>query len=230
MRTIHCILAPFLFAVVACNSPTTGDQGQLEFTPVNCGNPLLGCAFSAGLALGSTTDVEVRATDGRSLDGVMLGGTSTVMVGPRRDLDGVPTWSVTAVGGGGVTLSATDASGAELDSTSFTIYVPQRLGLAKIAGEATGPATEAGVDEAWTVPAGQLVSFQVVPFNGEYRMIGRLAFEIAYPVGSPLPATEQSTSDPDTGYLYVQPPAGDHAFSFLQVGDDLTLDVMLHAQ
>lgn len=229
MRTITCIVAPFTLAALACNTPTTGEQGELSFTPTRCGNPLLNCSFAAGLATGGAIDVQITSVGGASLDGVTVESSNHVTVEDIADADGVPTWSVTAQTAGGAELRVRDAQGGLLDSLTFSVYAPERLGLLKLVGTATGPATEAGADEAWTVPAGQLVSFQVIPIAGAYRMMGRLSYTISG--SAAVLDTEQSTSDRASGYLYVQPPAGDHLLLFSRdVVDGLDLAVSLHAE
>jgi hypothetical protein len=225
MRTITCIVAPFTLAALACNSPTTGDQGALTFTPTRCGNPLLGCDFASGLATGAAIDVQVHAVDGSPIDGLVLESSANLTIEDVADPDGIPTWSVTATTPGSGMLRGVDAQGGVLDALGFAVHDAERLGFHKLVGTATGPATEAGVDEAWTVPAGQLVSFQVVPFAGEDRLMGRLRYGMTGNLE--LLATLQSGADTASGYLYVQPPAGDHQVIF--DNGTLTLSARLHA-
>jgi hypothetical protein len=231
MRPIAIIVSPILLAA-ACNTSTTGDEHQLEFTPVNCGNALLGCDLAAGLVAGGEVDVEVRGLGGVSTDGLTLTSTTpsvaevTAVAGAQ-----VPTWSVRGLAPGVVDLSALDSGGLEVDTVHFTVGAAERLSLVKLAGTATGPDDEAGADEAWQVTAGALVSFQAVPMKADYRLIGRLPYTFTASAGTTLLETEQSTSDRPKGYLYVQPAAGDYTFTFaLTATPAVGVDVALHAR
>lgn len=232
MRTIACIVSPIaLVAVIACNTPSSGENDRLEFTPTECGNPLLGCDLGSGVVVGGSLEVEVRGVGAVTTDGVTLvSATPTVLAVVDIADVGVPTWELRAVAAGTATLSAVDAGGVEVDTLTFTVAAPERLAMVKLAGNATGPTDEAGVDEAWQVDAGGLVSFQAAPMRGSARLIGRLDYTLTVPPGSTLLETEQSNSDPTIGYLYVQPAAGDYTFTFSAGNPALSVDVALHAR
>jgi hypothetical protein len=233
MRTIACIVAPFaLAATTACNTSTTGDQNRLQFTPINCGNPLLGCDLASGLIVGGELDLEVRGLEGISTDGLTLSTSTTATVVVLEVLDApVRTFSLRGLSPGTARLEAHDANGDDVDSLTFNVADADRLALHKIAGEATGPTAETGVDEAWAVDADALVSFQAVAMKEDYWLIGRLAFLFSEPTGNSVLTTEQSSSDRPSGYLYVQPPAGDYRFAFTIDGNPaFSVDVALHAR
>lgn len=236
MRTItgivSSIAASISLGAAACNAGSTGDSDRLSFTPAACGNALLGCDFSDGVALWADLSVKLAGLDGTSVDGLNLrsGDPAVLAVTDIAD-DGAPTWELHGASAGVATLEAVDGAGVVIDSIDITVKAPQRLGLVELAGDAVGPTAETGVDEAWTAPAGQLVSFQAVPLYDDDRLIGRLTYMFVIPGSSTLLDTEQSSSDRPAGYLYVQPPAGDYPFTIELAADAGTVrSVMLHAR
>lgn len=226
-------LATLAAAAAGCNTPSEGAQGQLLFTPINCGNPLLGCDFADGVVEGGLLEVQITGQGGVATAGLDLASTdpTVLAVSPTGDVNGRPTWQLHGAGAGVATLAALDDLGTEIDFVAITVIAPERLGLVNLVGDAVGPTVETGVDEAWTVNAGQLVSFQAVPRAAGNQLIGRLDHVVVLPQGSTLLDTEQSSSDRPGGYLYVQPPTGDYPFTFEVDGSpDVAVDVMLHAR
>ena len=148
-------------------------------------------------------DVTVVVPD--ALDVEVLGRTELA----RADAGPDDTYSATAIADPfafDATLVARDPGGAQVDTLTVSVHDIDHLTLKKLAGTATGPTAETGVDEAWEVTAGGLVSFQVVPIKGEYEMIGRLSHTFTFPTGSTLLDTEQSWLQlPDGHYERFDP-------------------------
>jgi len=231
-RIVSSIAASIALASAGCNAGSTGDSDQLTFTPASCGNALLGCDLADGVVLWGDLSVKLAGVGGVSVDGLTLRSDdpSVLAVSDIVD-DGAPTWGLHGAAAGVATLEAVDGAGTVIDSIDVSVKAAQRLGLVKLAGDAEGPTPEAGADEAWTVPAGQLVSFQVVPMYGDDRLIGRLAYMFVLAGTSTLLDTEQSSSDRPAGYLYVQPAAGDYPFTVQLAADVGTArTVVLHAR
>ncbi len=221
-----------LFAIAACNAAQQGANDRVLFTPRACGNPLLDCTFDRPVAHGGFLEVQIRGVDGASVTGLDVASSNPGILSVIRapEVGGVPSWQLHGATVGAVTLRATDA-GAEVDFIDVSVVAPTRLGLVKIAGTAVGPTDEDGVDQAWTVTADQLVSFQVLPYATNTHLMGRLDYATELPAGSTLLATEQSSSDRTQGYLYVQPPAGDYPFSFALAADStIAVDAVIHAR
>jgi len=182
---------------------------------------------------GGTLEVQITGQDGTSTAGLDLASTapSILSVAKIADQDGRPTWELHGGAAGVATLAALDNAGTEIDFVGITVMAADRLSLVNLVGDAVGPVPETGYDEGWGINAGQLVSFQAVPRAGGNQPIGRLAYVAVLPQGSTLLDTEQTASDRPSGYLYVQPPAGDYPVT-MEVADDPTLavDAVLHAR
>jgi len=220
--------------LAACNTSQPGETGLVLFTPRDCGNPLLGCDFVRPVATGASLNVQIMGNGGTSTAGFDLESNNPEILAVTKiaDVDGRPTWALAGGRAGSVYLAAVDEAGAQVDFIDVTVRRPTRLGLVKVAGEAVGPTNEDGVDQAWTVNADAPVSFQALPHDGTTQLMGILDYVLVVPQGSTLLASEQSSSDRATGYLYVQPPAGDYPFTFELAAPDsaVAVDAILHAR
>ncbi len=213
-------------ALAACNEGRTGANNVIEFTPLNCGNLLLGCNFDSSLGLWAETDVQIAGIDGFPTAGIDLASRDPAVLAVTKVADqaGRPTWSLHGAGPGVTTLSAIDASGAEVDFTEIAVRKADRLALTRVLGDAVGPTIENGA-EVWTVNAEQPVSFQArMIVDQSAELIGRIDYTVTVTQGSRLLDSEIGGSDRPKGYLYVSPPAGVYPFSF-ELGVDPTVKV-----
>jgi hypothetical protein len=222
-----------LAALAACNEGRTGANNLVEFTPLNCGNALLGCSFDSSLALWADTDVQIAGIDGFSTAGIDLASAdpSVLTVVKIADVAGRPTWKLHGAGEGVARLAAVDTGGSEADFTEVAVRKASRLTMEKVLGEAVGPTLEGGA-ETFTVNAEQEVSLQArMVVDASAELIGRLEYTVVVPVGSRLLDAEISGSDRPAGYLYVRPPAGIYPFTFeLAVDPTVKVDAVLKAQ
>ncbi len=229
--TTVCSLA--MLALAACNESRPGANNLIDFTPLECGNLLLGCTFDKSLALWANTDVQIAGIDGYPTAGLTLVSRdpSVLTVNAIPDVGGRPTWDLHAAGEGVATLAAVDADDNEIDFTEVAVRQAQRLSLVRVLGNAVGP-TQVGAVQEWTVTAEQPVSFQARMIVDESaELIGRIGYTTTFPEGSRLLASEIGGSDREKGYLYVSPPAGVHTFSFeLAVAPDVKIEAALRAQ
>ncbi|MCE9575465.1 MAG: hypothetical protein K8W52_20095 [Deltaproteobacteria bacterium] len=229
------LLAPLMAA--GCNVSSTGNQGNITFTPSNCGDPT-GCDLGDAIALWGTVDVQIARTSGGSITGLALESRDPTVASVESiaSIQGLPAWRVTgadagATGAGAtVDLAVIDTAAAEVDAVPITIKAADHLGFAKFVGTATGPAAADGYDESWTVPANQLVGFQARARLGTEDLEGRFLYDVvADPAG--LMTHEPQGADHATGYINVQPPAGDYPLTLaLHVNPTSQLKVLIHAQ
>jgi hypothetical protein len=232
MRSLPCILLG-LATLAACNESRTGANNNVSFTPLDCGNELIGCSFDSSLGLWSDTDVQIAGIDGFSTAGLDLASDdpSVLLVQRLPDEGGRPTWGLHGAGEGVARLVAIDGNGDEADFTEVAVRAATKLSLTKVLGDAVGPTPE-GNAQKWAVNAEQPVSFQARMLVDESaELIGRAAYTVTVPVGSRLLDSEVNGSDREKGYLYVSPPAGVYPFSFeLAVAPTVKVDVIIEAR
>lgn len=226
-------LAALTLALAACNQGRTGANDLIEFTPLECGNLLLGCDFDQSLALWADTYVQIAGVDDYPTAGLDLASRdpAVLVVSRVADVGGRPTWNLHGAGAGVAQLAAVDTGGAEIDFTEVAVRQAARLSLVRVLGDAVGP-TVNGTTEEWTVNAGQPVSLQArMIVDQSAVLMGRIGYTVTVPAGSRLLDSELGGSDRDKGYLYVQPPAGSYPFSFeLAVDPTIKVDALLKAQ
>ncbi len=227
------LLAPL---IAACNVSSTGNQGNITFTPSNCGDPT-GCDLGDAIALWGTVDVQIARTTGGSISGLALESRDPTIASVEAiaPIQGLPAWRVTGADAGPtgsgavVDLAVVDTTATEIDAVGITVRATDNLGLAKFVGTATGPAAADGYDESWQVPANQLVGFQTRARNGNEDLEGRFLYDVvADPAG--LMAHEPQGADHTTGYINVQPPAGDYPLTLaLHADPAMQLKVLIRA-
>jgi hypothetical protein len=219
-------------SLAACNEGREGANGRVEFTPLNCGNALLGCSFDRSLALWADADVQIAGIDGFSTAGLDLRSDDPGVLAVQKlpDQGGRPTWGLHGAGEGVARLQAFDGSGT-VDFTEIAVRPAARLTLEKVLGNAVGPTIEGGA-EVFTVNAGEPVSLQArMVVDASAELIGRIAYTVTLPQGSLLLDSELAGSDREQGYLYVEPPAGVYPFSFeLAVAPTVKVEAVLEAQ
>ncbi|MCA9677660.1 MAG: hypothetical protein H6709_04485 [Kofleriaceae bacterium] len=234
MRTATLLVAAAIAAgAAACNTPTEGANGNLQFTPQLCGG-FMSCDFNDSIGVYGQINVTIDGLNGTSTAGLDLASddTSVLTVEPGEDIGGQPSWVLTATGAGVARLAALTPGAEEVDFVEVGVQDVQYLTLESFVGDAVGPSDEAGYDEGWTVNADQLVSWYVRPrIAGDAPTMGRFSIETVLDAGNDwLTGTEESSSDRPNGYLYVRLPVGDYPIRF-EVTEDpgIGVDAMIHA-
>jgi hypothetical protein len=228
MRNRMASLLPLVLAA-ACNVTTTGDRGEVTFTPDDCGQSF--CSLDFDLAAGASMDVEIDALS-PDLDPARLnlyaanGGVAVVV--PIVS-SGASRWRVIGVDAGRTSLIVVDHRGVHIDVTDLEVRRPSRLGLSL----QHGPAVEHGGTpfgfEVWTVGAASWVDFHVRPLDfagGE--MMGKLDLDVD--LDADLFAALDPAARLGLGELAIRPMApGDYTASFYDA-HGLVLDVVLEVR
>ncbi len=234
MRTRDLIITGALVvAAAACNTSTEGANGAVRFTPTNCGI-VAGCDFAESIGVFGAIDVQIEGIDGFSTAGLDLASNDEDIftVASVADVGGRPTWEIVVHDAGVARLTALTGSGGEVDFVEVSTQDVTNLALEEFVGDAVGPTTEQGFDEAWTVTADELVSWYVRPrIAGDVPTMGRFSFETILDGGATwLTGAEQEGSDRPNGYLYLRLPPGDYPISFeLTESQDTFVDAIIHA-
>jgi hypothetical protein len=228
MKHHACALA-LVLAAAACNTSQEGAEGNILFTPDECGR-VGGCNFEDSIGVGGTINVNIMGLDGFSTAGVTLEvddpGVLTVI--PVGDVGGRPTWELQGIAPGVATLYAYDADDARADFIEIGVQELSGLTLENFVGDAVGPADDAGYDEVWTVNADQAVSFFVTPTIGDgIPTMGRYTYVAT--VDSALVPYLMQMDRLEEGYLYFDAPAGAYEVSF-DDGYGHYIDVLLIAE
>jgi hypothetical protein len=198
----------------ACNVTTTGDRGQLGFTPDDCGQTF--CSLDLTLAAGTSMVVDIAEVDGSdaSYASLIADDSRVAVVFPVPLYAGDWRWQVRAIDEGRTILVALDPDGYEIDRTTLDVERPTRLGL----DLSRGPAVEhAGMPvglEVWTVTAGRDVAFRVRPLDwAGGTMMGKV--DLDADVDAALFAAMDPRARIGEGDLTLYPMApGDYGASF----------------
>ena len=234
MRASHLLTAGALtLAAAACNTTTEGANGQIAFTPTNCG-VVAGCDFADSIGVHGAVDVQIAGLQGTPTAGLDLASDDegVFTVAPTDDTGNQATWEIQAHGAGVARLAAIDGDGTEVDFVEVSVQDVTHLALEEFVGDAVGPTDEQGFDEAWTVNADELVSWYVRPrIAGDAPTMGRFSFETVLDGGATwLTGAEQEGSDRPNGYLYLRLPAGDYPITFELTEDQgIFVDAIIHA-
>lgn len=211
MMTRSLALIAVLSLAAACNQSEEGAEGNLLFTPQNCGW-LAGCDFDASLAVFGTAEVHIDpARSDVSTAGLDLVSRDpgVLEVTAIPDVGGQPTWELYGVGEGVTTLEAIDADGAVVDFLEVPVQHLDGLRLQDFVGEAVGPTSDQDFDEIWTVNADQNVSFQVIPTIGPDDIMGDMQYTVTlHTVGFEQYMVEGA--EISDGYFYFNAPAGQY--------------------
>jgi hypothetical protein len=229
MRHVRLTLfaASLSFAAAACNTVTTGDRGVLTFTPDECGRD--SCDLGDELVVGGSTRVSLDDVDRHGdVDGLTLITDDPSVL--RVDLidrgSFTSEWRVTAVGPGWARLIAIDGAGYEVDSTDVEARHPDRLAMDRRWGQAV-KSSRFGVDEVWTVEAGQDVRFDVRPVRHGWDMMGRVAYFVE--IDEILHEGLAPEVDLVHGELGFRVPAGEYPVTFT-APDGTFIAVLIVAQ
>jgi hypothetical protein len=217
----------FVVALAACNTSTEGANGNVLFTPDNCGR--IGCNFDDSIGVGGTIEMYITGRDGVSTAGATIESDDPAVleIATIPDVGGRPTWELFGASAGVGRLTVYDANDAVLDFIEIGVQELSALGAENILGDAVGPADDPSYDEVWTVNADQAVSFQITPLIGEgVPTMGKYTYTATIDQGIEDGLLDEDLSE---GYLYFQVPAGEYAASF---EDDYghAIDLLIVAQ
>ncbi len=228
MRPIQsALLALAALTAVACDVTTQGANGNVNFTPTECGR--FACDFDDTIGVGGTIEVQIAGVDGVTTAGATLvsDDPSLLSVRPIGDIGGRPTWELQSLAAGVARLTVLDAIDDELDFIEVPMQEVAGLITNNVLGNAVGPSSDASFDEIWTVNADESVSFQVTPVVGiDSEVMGRYVYTATIDAGLQAGLIDDDLSE---GYLYFSVPAGEYAASFV---DDYGhfIDILIIAQ
>jgi hypothetical protein len=220
-----------LLSVAACNTSQTGANGNVAFTPVECGE-LGGCDFADSIGVGGKINVTISGLDGTPTAGLDLASREPdkLDVVPGEDVGGEPSWELTALTAGVVELAAIDPDGNEVDFIQVPMQEVTKLTMVPFAGSPE-PIEEVDVDEGYQVMAGTAASWSVRPLiAGDVTTMGRYTFVNIQ--GTPdITPYEAVNSDPANGYLYIENIAtGDYPIEFqLVIDGEIYVTAIIHA-
>jgi hypothetical protein len=229
MRTNLALIAPVLMLASACNVVTTGDRGELTFTPDDCGQYY--CSLDLPLAAGSSMIVDLGDVHGHDVSflDLVAGDSHVAIVVPVPLFAGDWRWRVYGLAGGTTRLYAVDGAGNDIDQTLLEVETPSRLGLTLEHGPAASHADDPFGLEVWTVTAASRVAFQVRPLDwAGGTMMGKL--ELTADLDASLFAALDPAADVTAGELAMRPMApGDYGVSFYGP-NQLLLDVIFEVR
>jgi hypothetical protein len=138
-------------------------------------------------------------------------------------------YEVVGYGAGWADLIAIDGAGYEVDYVTVRVAHPDFLFLHDRLGNAGSPDLgRPDVDEAWTVRAGELVSFDATPAYDGFEMMGRMTFDVE--IDESLNLALDPASRLTEGRLDFRAAAGTHDIRFISTMDGTTLDARFIAQ
>ncbi len=225
-----------LVFAVGCNTTTEGAQGNILFTPDDCGL-YLGCAITDGLAVGGATNLRISATAGATTAGVTLDvadpTVADIMAVPDQ---GAPTWELVGLAPGVARVLALDEFDEQVDFVEVGVQGVDGLTLDSIFGTAVGPdLTDPSYDEVWTMNADQTYAFQMRGFVGADRddptseIMGRFVTITDVDAGL-VQYVDTALSRLDEGHIRFNAPAGLYEVSFDTGPDAGTITVLLDVQ
>jgi len=226
-KLILALAAVASLATAACDTSTSGANGNVSFTPTECGR--LGCNFDDSIGVGGVIQMQISGIDGISTAGadVVSDDADLLSVTAVGDVAGQPTWELQAFAPGVARIAVLDSTDAELDFLEVPIQELTGVIAQNILGNAVGPADDATYDEVWTVNADQAVSFQMTPVIGlDVPTMGKYVYTATVDAGLEEGLIEADLSE---GYLYFQVPAGQYDASFV---DDFghAIDLLIIAE
>jgi hypothetical protein len=216
--------------LAACNTSQEGAQGNILFTPDECGR-LDGCDFADSIGVGGTIQVHIQGIDGFSTAGVTLASDDPMVLDVQAigDVGGRPTWEATGTGAGVGRIVAYDAADTQVDFLEVGVQELAGLILDPFVGDAVGPTADGTYDEIWSVNADQPTSFQVTPVIGaDVPTMG--VYQYVAVIDNVMEASLEEGADLGAGYLYFSAPAGDYEVSFATAFDgSIALDALIQA-
>jgi hypothetical protein len=205
------LLALTALTAIACNVSTDGANGNVTFTPTDCGR--IGCDFDNSMGVGGTIQVQIAGIEGVSTAGADLISDDPSLLSVTAVADvGQPTWELQSLAPGVARLTVLDSQGADLDFLEVPMQELTGLIGTNILGDAVGPSDDASFDEVWTVNADEAVSFQVTPVIGiDSPTMGKYVYTATVDAGLEAGLIDTNLSE---GYLYFEVPAGQYTASF----------------
>lgn len=217
-------------AAVGCNESKTGANGNISFTPSDCGRTAAGCDFDDSVGVGGLINIQIAGLEGFSTAGVELASDdlSVLELTEVGDVGNRPTWTAVGVSPGVARVAALK-DGIEVDFVEVGVQQVTALGLDNFVGSAEGPTSDADFDEIWQVTADVNTSFYVLPLIGDgVPTMGRYTYAATVDAGLAQGLVEGG--DLENGYLYFNVPAGDYTISFVNDYDpNLFIDVLIQA-
>jgi hypothetical protein len=202
------LLALTALTAIACNVSTDGANGNVTFTPTDCGR--IGCDFDNSMGVGGTIQVQIAGIEGVSTAGADLISDDPSLLSVTAV--GQPTWELQSLAPGVARLTVLDSQGADLDFLEVPMQELTGLIGTNILGDAVGPSDDASFDEVWTVNADEAVSFQVTPVIGiDSPTMGKYVYTATVDAGLEAGLIDTNLSE---GYLYFEVPAGQYTASF----------------
>jgi hypothetical protein len=208
MRSLSCLAA---LAVAACNTPQSGVNDRIDFTPTQCG-AVSGCAFDDGIGKGGVISVQISGIGAQPTAGLDLASRhpNIMTVARRADIGNAPAWDLTGLAQGFADLAAVDTDGVEIDHIQVEIHELRRLTMIGFVGDIVETSAP-DFDEAFIVNADQQVSWLIRPVAPlDHVPMGRFTYETVGDLG----AFELENSDRPNGHLSVNLPAGEYPIEF----------------
>ena len=219
----------FAFGAMACDVSTEGSEGNVLFTPTDCGR-IGGCDFRDSVGVGGVFTIQIQGIDGFSTAGVTLesGDPTLLSLAPIAAVGGRPAWEAQGQAAGPATVVAYDTTDSRVDLLDVDVRELTGLTLENFVGDAIGPLADDTFDEAWTVNADEPVSFYATPLvlEGEPTM-GRYLYSVG--VDPTMEAGMLEGANLDEGYIYFNVPAGEYIVTFTDDYDHV-LDVRITAE
>ncbi len=215
MRTLGLIAISALLFTAACDTSAEGDQGNISFTPTECGR-ISGCNFDDSIGVGGSLAVQISGLAGASTAGldVISDDPSRVTAVATSDIGGKPAWELVGVSAGAVRLIAVDASNTEVDSLTVGAQELTGMILDDFIGNAVQTTASADVDETWRVVANEDTSFYVVPTIGtSVPTMGRFTYTAT--LDAEISTGLLNSADVGNGYLAFNVPAGTYVVTFV---------------
>lgn len=216
-----------------CNTSTSGANDRISFTPDECGQLTSNCNLADSIGVGGQINIQIDSLDGTPTAGLDLASRDPDILAVERgaDLNGAPSWLLTALAPGVADLAALDGT-HEIDFVEVPVQAVAHLALEKVVGEAVGPTLEDGYDEAWTINADTQTSWFVRPVaSDDGVLMGRFSYETVTVSGEPdVTDFELENSDRPAGHLSVRLPPGAYPVTFeLTLDQDVFVDAIIHA-
>lgn len=232
MKQLGLIVIGLILAAAAatgCNVSSQGEEGNVLFTPNQCGR--LTCDFDLSVGVGGSVLIHIAAANGGiSTSGVDLQSSDedVFVVDVVPDVGGEPTWELLGAGDGVADLIAITRTGGELDHITVPVQELTGLGSANVVGDAVGPIEDPAADQVWEVNADEPVSFQIEPLIGDgVPTMGRYQYQAV--LDAQIDAGLLDEDGVTDGYLYTQVPAGEHLATFENEFGD-TVELLIRAR
>lgn len=237
MKRLGLIAGLALVVAAGCDTSTKGAEGNIVFTPTDCGL-YLGCAIEDGLAVGGAAYIRIRGTEGVSTAGVTLDvadpSVADIMAVP--DVGGDPTWEIVGLAPGVARVVAYDQYDDQLDFVEVGVQTVTGLTLDSVLGTAVGPdLTDVDYDQVWTVNADQNYAFRLRGYVGSDpeaatgEIMGRFVSSTTVDTNL-VQYIDTAQSNLEEGHIRFNAPIGLYEVTFDTGPDAGTLSVLFDVQ